>query len=131
MKSSVLFSHLVVVGGTSDGGRAGAVKLAADILAECEHLKRTGQVYHCLKQYRSHLKDQSVFEPSLPHSLMAVMVADKNSACSKLICDVPGCSDVLLDEPSCLFPQPTLQHRKLPSTSVCLHPACKIEKFLL
>lgn len=96
MKSSVLFSHLVVVGGTSDGGRAGAVKLAADILAECEHLKRTGQVYHCLKQYRSHLKDQSVFEPSLPHSLMAVMVADKISACSKLICDVPGYSDVLL-----------------------------------
>lgn len=35
------------------------------------------------------------------------------------------------DEPSCLFPRPTLQHRKLPSTSVCLHPACKIEKLLL
>lgn len=89
-------SHLVVVGGTSDGGRAGAVKVASDILAKCEHLKRRGQVYHCLKQYRSHLKDQSVFEPSLSHSLMAVMVTHKNSVCSKLIPDVPGYSDVLL-----------------------------------
>lgn len=86
------------------GGELVLLSQLADILAEHEHLKRTGQLYQCLKQYRSHLKDQSMLEPSLPHSLMAVMVTDKNSVCSKLIHNEPGCSDVLLGQTSLSLP---------------------------
>lgn len=92
MKGSVL----EVVEGSQTGGELVVFSQLAGILAEREHLKRTGQLYHSLKQYRSHLKDQSVFKPSLPHSLMAVMVTGKNSVCCKVTHSVTGCSDVLL-----------------------------------
>lgn len=77
------------------GGKLVLLSQLADILAEHEHLKSTGQVYYCLKQYRSHPKDQSVFEPSLPHGLMAAMLTDNHS---KLIHNVPGYSGVLLGQ---------------------------------
>lgn len=74
MKTRMKGSVLEVVEGSQIGGELVLLSQLADILAEHEHLKGTGQVYHCLKQYRSHLKDPIVFEPSLPHSLTAVMV---------------------------------------------------------
>lgn len=85
-----------MVEGSQIGGELVLLNQLADILAVHEHLKRTGQLYHCLKQHRSHPKDQIVFESSFTHSLKAVMVTGKNCVCSKLIHNVPGYSDVLL-----------------------------------
>lgn len=109
-------------GGISDWWKGCALNQLADILAEHEHLKRTGQVYHCLKQYRRHLWDQIVFEPSLPHSLIAAMGTDKNSVCPRLIHSVPGYSAVLLGQ---TFPSLPSSHcsAEEASQSLCVSSA--------
>lgn len=105
-----------VVEGSQMGGKPLLLSQLADILAAHEHLKSTGQVYHCLKQCRGHLKDQSVFEPSLPRSLMAAVVTDKHF---KLIHNAPGYSDVLLGQT--FLPLPSTHHSaQEASQSLCV-----------